>query len=105
MPAAAVIPAPMAYLPIVAVEALVAPVARTRFERVLWRHAPLGAYAAHFPVMAHPLTTHPEECHVKAPDRAFVACSGAREPSGPTADGLWVLCPRARSYGRPSVPC
>lgn len=72
MPAAAVIPAPMAYLPIVAVEALVASVLTAGFGR---------PWCSSFFLRWMLSSTHPEECHVNAPDRsAFVACSGARRP-------------------------
>lgn len=60
VPAAAVIPAPMAYLPIVAVEALVATVTTARLRAVRDPSCFGGC---------GPLVSDPEECHVQAPDR------------------------------------
>lgn len=102
MPAAAVIPAPMAYLPIVAVEALVASVLTAGFG---WPWCPS------FLQRRMPSSTHPEECHVNAPDRsAFVAYSGARRPlangvlRGPVAADCGLCNGAACTVGR-AVKC
>jgi len=73
VPAAAVIPAPMAYLPIVAVEALVATVPTVPLRG---RAIPLAPAVVDlwFPTLRNAMC--------KPRTAAFVACSGARQPLG-----------------------